>query len=400
MCETAAFAGGCGHGIGRRVRAIDAGETTDRTVRMVFDGVELATAADAAIGGIERLLVVTDTWRPQINGVVSTIEALGAVLAPLGCRMSVIDPSQFVSVPLPSYPELRLGLVGRRRMAAAMQAETPQSVHIATEGPLGWAARAACRMLDWNYTTAFHTRFPDYVHARLRMPRRWTWSVLRRFHDESRAVLAATNALSAELVGHGFRRVVRWGRGVDLELFQPEPRHAYDQLPRPVFLYVGRLAVEKNVEAFLALDLPGTKVVIGDGPMRGALQRRFPAARFLGAIPHVALGPYYAGADVMVLPSQSETFGLVMLEALACGTPLAAAPSPVLEEVVGSAPVARWAVDLRAACLGALGLDRRACRRFAETLSWTHCAREFLGHMTPLRRQPQPDAADGPMQKV
>ncbi|MFN3614907.1 MAG: glycosyltransferase family 4 protein [Rubrimonas sp.] len=349
-------------------------------------GIATAVGGVAGLGGIERLLVVTDTWRPQINGVVSTIEALGAVLAPMGCRVSVIDPSQFRSVPLPSYPELRLGLVGRRRMAAAMQALAPQSVHIATEGPLGWAARAACRMLDWRYTTAFHTRFPDYVHARLRMPRRWTWAALRRFHDESRAVLAATNALSAELVGHGFRRVVRWGRGVDLDLFRPDVRHAYEGLPRPIFLYVGRLAVEKNVEGFLALDLPGTKVVIGDGPMRGALERRFPRARFLGAIRHDSLAPYYAGADVMVLPSRSETFGLVMLEALACGAPLAAAPSPVLAEVVGEAPVARWSEDLREACLAALALDRHACRRFAEAFSWTNCAREFLAHMAPIRR--------------
>jgi glycosyltransferase involved in cell wall biosynthesis len=333
----------------------------------------------------ERLLVVTDTWEPQVNGVVRTIDALRKALAVQGCAVSIIEPGQFASLPMPSYPELRLGLVGRRRMARAMMAHAPQSVHIATEGPLGWAARAACRTLGWAYTTAFHTRFPDYVHARSRLPRAWTWALLRRFHAPSQAVLAATSALGAELAGHGFNRVERWGRGVDAECFRPSPRHGFDGLPRPVFLHVGRLAVEKNIEAFLSLDLPGSKVVIGDGPIRARLQRRYPDAHFLGPRPHGALAQYYAGSDVLVFPSRTDTFGLVLLEALACGTPVAAFPSPALSEMIGAAPVGDMATDLRSACLAALELDRADCRRFAEGASWTACADSFLSHMVPVR---------------
>jgi glycosyltransferase involved in cell wall biosynthesis len=288
-------------------------------------------------------------------------------------------------MPLPSYPELRLCLVGRRRMAREMLALAPQSVHVATEGPLGWAARAACRTLGWTYTTAFHTRFPDYVYARSRLPRGWTWALLRHFHSASHAVLAATDALVDELAAHGFDRVVRWGRGVDSGRFGPSPRHGYDTLPRPIFLFVGRLAVEKNIETFLGLDLPGSKVVIGDGPARARLQLHWPTVQFLGAMPHAALAPYYAGADVMVFPSRTDTFGLVLLEALACGTPVAAFPSPGLREMVGAEPVIAMDTDLRAACLGALTLDRATCRRFAERRSWDACAETLLGHMVAVQ---------------
>ena len=338
----------------------------------------------ATLPTVPRLLVVTDTWAPQVNGVVRTLDGIAGPLAGLGCTVTIIGPAQFRSVAMPSYPELRLGLVGRGGMVRAMTAAQPDSVHIATEGPLGWAARAACHALGWPYTTAFHTRFPDYVHARTGVPRAWTWAVLRRFHRRSAAVLAATDALGAELAGRGFVRVVRWGRGVDLAAFRPLPAHAFAGLPRPVFLHVGRVAVEKNIEAFLALDLPGSKVIIGDGPARAALQRRFPEAHFLGALPHAALAPYYAGADALAFPSRTDTFGLVLLEALACGTPVAAYPSPGLHEILGGAEVGCTDADLRAACLAALTLDRAACRRFAEGASWAACARTFLGHMVPV----------------
>lgn len=350
---------------------------------------ELCVAARSG-NRFERLLIVTDTWEPQVNGVVRTVAALRKALAAQGCTVSIIEPGRFASLPLPTYPELRLGLVGRRRMAREMMAHAPQSVHIATEGPLGWAARAACRTLGWAHTTAFHTRFPDYVHARSRMPRAWTWALLRRFHAQSHAVLAATDALGCELVGHGFNRVRRWGRGVDSDTFRPAPRHGFDGLPRPIFLHVGRLAVEKNIEAFLSLDLPGSKLVIGDGPDRTRLQRRFPDAHFLGGKPHAALAPYYAGSDVLVFPSRTDTFGLVLLEALACGTPVAAFPSPGLHEIIGAVPakfgpVGSTATDLRSACVAALALNRADCRRFAEGASWEACAETFLSHMAWVR---------------
>jgi glycosyltransferase involved in cell wall biosynthesis len=268
-----------------------------------------------------------------------------------------------------------------------MLAHAPQSVHIATEGPLGWAARAICLRRGWAFTSAFHTRFPDYVHVRSGIPRGWTWAMLRRFHAPSNTVLAATETLCAELTDNGFRNVARWGRGVDLDRFRPAARHGFDGLPRPIFLHVGRLAVEKNVAAFLSLDLPGSKVVIGDGPQRPVLQRAFPAAHFLGSVPHEALAPYYAGSDVFVFPSRTDTFGLVCLEALACGTPVAAFPSPGPADVIGPAPVGCIGDDLRAACLSALTLDRGACRRVAETWSWDACARSFLDHMVPVSAQ-------------
>ena len=341
-------------------------------------------ARRAPVSAFQRVLVVTDTFEPQVNGVVRTIAALRGALAGDGCALDVIGPDRFRSLPMPSYPELRVGLVGAGRMAREMAAHAPQSVHIATEGPLGWAARAACARLGWAFTSAFHTRFPDYIHARSRLPRKWTWAMLRRFHAPSHAVLAATDMLRGELESHGFARVLRWGRGVDLDRFQPEPREPFAGLPRPVFLHVGRLAVEKNVEAFLALDLPGSKVVIGDGPHRAVLQRRFPEALFLGAKSHADLPPFYAGADALVFPSRTDTFGLVVLEALACGTPVAAFPAPGPRDVIGSAPVGCIDADLRAACLGALQRDRQACRTFAEGWSWQSCARAFLGHMVPV----------------
>lgn len=345
------------------------------------DDPETPPRAGAAI---DRVLVVSDTFEPQVNGVVRTISALRGALAGDGCALEVIGPDRFRSLPMPSYPELRLGLVGPGRMAREMVALAPQSVHIATEGPLGWAARAACARLGWAFTSAFHTRFPDYIHARSRLPRGWTWGMLRRFHAPSRAVLAATEMLRDELESHGFARVLRWGRGVDLDRFRPEPREAFADLPRPVFLHVGRLAVEKNVEAFLSLDLPGSKVVIGDGPHRTVLERRFAEAHFLGAKAHADLPPFYAGADALVFPSRTDTFGLVVLEALACGTPVAAFPAPGPRDVIGSVPVGCIDPDLRTACLGALRLDRRACRVFAEGWSWQACARAFLGHMVPV----------------
>ncbi len=334
---------------------------------------------------MSRILIISDAWRPQVNGVVRTLETVADHLVGDGCAVEVIGPDRFLSIPMPSYPEIRLALGGRSRLAAMMRDFAPDSVHIATEGPLGWRARGLCREWGWDFTTSFHTRFPDYLHARTRIPRDWAWAGLRRFHNAGKGVFAATRSLCDELTGKGFTNVVAWSRGVDLERFTPDEPDPFPGLRRPIFLYAGRVAVEKNIEAFLSLDLPGTKVVVGDGPQREALQRRFPDAHFTGYRTGRPLAAAYAGADVFVFPSRTDTFGLVLLEALACGTPVAAFPVAGPLDVIGDEPVGRLDEDLRAACLSALAQDRAACRTYAEGWSWEACMRRFRRALVPLK---------------
>ena len=334
-----------------------------------------------------RVLIVSDAWHPQVNGVVRTLEATAAWLRGQGHAVEVIGPGGFRAVPAPSEPALRLAVLPARRLARLVDAFAPDAVHIATEGPLGWAARALCRRRGWPFTTSFHTLFPDYLKARLGVPRRWSWAALRRFHAAAAAVLVATPRLEALLAAQGFARLRRWERGVDTALFRPGLADPFAGLPRPVFLSVGRLAPEKNLPAFLGLDLPGSQVVVGDGPAAAALRARFPRAHFLGARSGEALAGCYAAADAFVFPSRTDTFGLVMLEALSCGTPVAAFPVQGPLDVVGDAPVGVLDPDLRAACLRALRADRAACRRHAEARSWEAAARRFQDLLVPLRNE-------------
>ncbi len=259
---------------------------------------------------LSRILIISDAWRPQVNGVVRTLETVSEHLKRDGCAVEVIGPDRFRSVPLPSYPEIRLALGGRAQLARLMQDFAPDSVHIATEGPLGWQARALCRQWGWNFTTSFHTRFPDYLRPHPHSPRLGLGRVAALPATPRRGVFAATRSLCEELSAKGFRNVVAWSRGVDLERFTPAEPDPFPGLRRPVFLYAGRVAVEKNIEAFLSLDLPGSKVVVGDGPQRAALQRRFPEVHFTGYRTGRALAAAYAGADVFVFPSRTDTFGL------------------------------------------------------------------------------------------
>lgn len=335
-----------------------------------------------------RILVVSDAWLPQVNGVVRTLSTVVEHLRSGGDVVEVVGPERFRTIALPSYPEIRLALVGRRRLARLIDEFAPDALHIATEGPLGWAARRLCRQRGWAFTTSFHTRFPDYLHLRARVPPSLSWALLRRFHAPASATLAATGSLLCELEARGFRHLRRWSRGVDLDRFSPEPRDPWLGLPRPVFLYAGRLAVEKNVEAFLSLDLPGSKVVVGDGPHRAALQARFPEAHFTGFREGGALAASYAGADVFVFPSRTDTFGLVLLEALATGTPVAAFPVPGPLDVLGEATgtVGALSEDLRAACLDALGADRAACRHHAAKWSWKASATQLRDSLANLAR--------------
>jgi glycosyltransferase involved in cell wall biosynthesis len=330
-----------------------------------------------------RLLIVTDAWDPQVNGVVRTLKMTRRELAALGHTVELLTPRSFRSFPCPTYPEITLALTTRDAVAQRFDAFGPDCLHIATEGPLGWHARALARRRGWPFTTAYHTRFPEYLHARARLPLAWSYALLRRFHAASSAVMAPTPAIVEALERRGFGRVRLWSRGVDLATFDP----AGERLPtgrRPVFLYVGRLAVEKNVEAFLDLDLPGEKWLAGDGPDAARLRRRYPQARWFGVLQAPQLARLYRTASVFVFPSRTDTFGLVMLEALACGTPVAAYPVAGPLDVVGGSAAAALDGDLRTACLRALEIPRDLARAHAERFSWPAAAAQFASWLHPF----------------
>jgi glycosyltransferase involved in cell wall biosynthesis len=314
----------------------------------------------------------------------------------LGAELEFLAPGEFWTLPMPSYPEIRLALPGPGDVERRLARARPDAIHIATEGPLGHAVRRVCMKRSLPFTTSLHTRFPDYLAERLPVPERWTcdvtWGWLRRFHKSGAAVLAATPTLGSELTGRGFKNVKLWPRGVDADLFQPRSRGALD-LPRPIFLTVGRLAVEKNVEAFLKLDLPGSKLVVGDGPARAQLAKAYPDAVFLGSRDGEALAEIYAAADVFVFPSRTDTFGLVLLEALASGVPVAGFPAAVPRDVIGDAPVGRLDEDLRRACLEALECSRADCRDFALGMTWEASARIFLTHVEEATKSARSKAA-------
>lgn len=335
-----------------------------------------------------RILVATDAWHPQINGVVRTLTMMAEAARALGAEVTFLTPQSFATVALPSYPDLRVALPGPARVAALIEDARPDNIHIATEGPIGLLVRRYCLRRQLPFTTSFHTRFPEYVSARSPIPESWVWAGLRRFHAQSQAVMAATPALADELRGRGFHHVALWPRGVDTNLFHPR---ALDLgLPRPVFLSVGRVAVEKNLQAFLGLDLPGTKVVVGDGPARAELERGYPDTIFLGAMQGDALAQAYAAADVFVFPSRTDTFGLVLLEALASGVPVAAFPVSGPKDVIGDVPVGVLDEDLAAACRGALAISRDVCRDFALAHTWEACARAFIDNIVNARRDVAP----------
>jgi glycosyltransferase involved in cell wall biosynthesis len=337
-----------------------------------------------------KVLIVTDAWQPQVNGVVRTLEMLGKELIARGHQVRYATPEHRFTVPMPTYPEIRLSLFPRRDLEKTISEFNPDAIHIATEGTLGLSARAICLKHKTPFTTSFHTRFPDYVHARFPfISKRLIYRALRWFHAPATAMMVATPSLVAELEHHGFTNVKLWSRGVDVEQFHPAPKTALD-FPRPIFLYVGRVAVEKNVENFLKLDLPGTKVVIGDGPQRAALEKRYRDVRFLGPKTGDDLARSYAASDVFVFPSRTDTFGLVLLEALASGVPVAAYPVQAPMDVIGDAPVGALDNDLKAACLRALAIPSDACRHFAQARSWHVCTEQFLVNLA-LDEQIVPD---------
>ena len=358
-------------------------------LRRIGSGVSRLTRAKARFdmpqvrGGL-KIVIATDAWKPQLNGVVRTLDTLGQILSSFGNEVLYITPNDFKSVPLPSYPEIRLSLMPNRKVAKLINEFQPDAIHIATEGPIGRAARRFCKRRGYPFTTSFHTRFAEYANERWKAPVSWGYAVLRDFHKDGETMMVATPGLIEELKERGFSKMKLWTRGVDLEQFKPGDRTFLDQHERPVFLYVGRLAVEKSIEDFLECDLPGTKVVVGEGPQRIELEERYKNAVFVGPKYGDELTRYYQGADVFVFPSRTDTFGLVNVEALACGVPVAAYPVRGPLEILEGAPEGCGALDdnLRAACMKAWERrDPEACRRWAENFSWESATRQFISNL-------------------
>lgn len=331
---------------------------------------------------VQKILIATDAWRPQVNGVVRTLQSLAAAALKFETEIEFLTPEGFRSFPLPTYSSIRCALPSPRSIARQIEQAAPDSVHIATEGPIGMAVRRYCLSRGLSFTTSYMTRFPEYISARLPVPESWTYAALRRFHAPAAVTMVSTLSLREELGHRAFRHLGIWTRGVDTELFKPERAVALD-LPQPVFVSVGRVAVEKNLPAFLALDLPGSKVVIGDGPQTAELKQRFPSVHFLGALEGETLAAHLAAADVFVFPSRTDTYGVVQLEALASGVPVAAYPVLGPKDVIGAHPVGVLDEDLGAACRKALTISRAACRAFALTQSWENSARQFLSLCRP-----------------
>ncbi|MEM1262316.1 MAG: glycosyltransferase family 1 protein [Pseudomonadota bacterium] len=327
-----------------------------------------------------KIVIVTDAWKPQINGVVRTLSMAAETLVVEGHDVLVINPQGRRSFPCPSYPEIRLAFFQGRSIAAAIDEFAADCIHIATEGPLGMAARRYCRHRNLAFTTSYHTQFPEYVRARFPIPTRWTYAILRRFHGSGSRTMVATPTMQQQLIKRGFTNIVTWTRGVDTQTFKPDAPYPYE-LPRPVWVYTGRVAVEKNIEAFLRLELPGSKVVIGDGPDREKLEAQYASAEFFGYRFGDELASLVAGADAFVFPSVTDTFGLVMLEAMACGVPVAAYPVVGPIDVVTPGVTGVLNDDLATACQAALELDRAACRRFAEGHSWRHSIGQFFSNL-------------------
>jgi glycosyltransferase involved in cell wall biosynthesis len=332
-----------------------------------------------------KIMVVTDAWEPQVNGVVRTMKNTRAELETMGHEVDYLTPLEFRTVPCPTYPDIRLSLLPSAQTFERLDRFNPDALHISTEGPLGLAARRWARKRNHPFTTAYHTRFPEYVHARTRMPLSWTYAYLRWFHGPSKGIFAPTPVVKTDLEHWGFKNVRVWTRGVDHHIFQPRKLARLDSAP-PIFLYVGRVAVEKNVEAFLEADLPGSKWVAGDGPALERIRARFPSVNYLGVLTQHELAEVYSSADVFVFPSKTDTFGLVLLEALACGLPVAAYPVTGPLDVIGTSKAGALHEDLRTACLNALKLKREDAAAHARLFSWRTATEQFLSYLHPKDR--------------
>ncbi|HVK08136.1 MAG TPA: glycosyltransferase family 1 protein [Gemmataceae bacterium] len=335
-----------------------------------------------------RILLATDAWRPQVNGVVRTWETTLQHLRGRGHEVAVIHPGLFPTVRNPLYPEIRLAWPGRRRVTQLVRGFAPDAVHVATEGPVGLAVRALCRRNQWRFTTSYHSKFPEYLQELARVPPRWSYAFLRWFHGPSAAVMVATPALEAELAARGFRNLRRWSRGVDLSLFYPRSK-TWTHYPRPILLYAGRVSREKSVDEFLSVRHTGTKVVVGDGPAREALQKAFSDAVFLGYRRGEGLAEAYANADLFVFPSKTDTFGLVLIEALACGVPVAAYPVVGPIDIITEPGTGALDTDLGRAIDRAIATgEPEACVRHARTFTWERSTDQLLDNFVTIRVNP------------
>ena len=344
-----------------------------------------------------KIALVTDAWKPQVNGVVTTLVELVRELNFAGHVVKVIDPSQFKTRPCPGYAGIDLAISPKRHLSDLMDDFQPDAIHLATEGPLGWAGRAYCLRNKLAFTTAFHTRFPEILKAALKVPLAWGYALFKHFHKPSSGVMVPTQGVLRMLEGRGFRNLRPWTHGVDTALFQfqpvPQPCALMGQLARPIALFVGRVSYEKNIDAFLKMDFPGSKVVCGVGPLEAQLKDRFPHVRWLGLLPRDELAKVYAAADLFVFPSRSETFGLVMVEAMATGTPVAAFPVDGPLEVLGRRDEQGQSVggamheDLQQACFEALRVPRQDARARSLDFSWAHATEMFISNLVKARQR-------------
>jgi glycosyltransferase involved in cell wall biosynthesis len=347
-----------------------------------------------------KLALITDAWHPQVNGVVTTLHELVGALALLGVQVEVIHPGLFENKPCPGYKGIDLAVRPAKRLAAMLDAMQADAIHLATEGPLGWAGRRYCLKRRLAFTTAFHTKFPEILNAALRVPLSWGYALFRHFHRPSSGVMVPTQGVLDMLQGRGFKNLKPWTHGVDLGLFEyhdkPLDLPAWAHLPRPLSLFVGRVSYEKNIEAFLSLKLPGTRIVCGVGPLEDSLRQRFPGVVWMGVLPRTELAQIYAASDVFVFPSKNETFGLVMLEAMACGTPVAAypvdGPLQVLGADAGGVMGGILHQDLNQAVAQALSIPRAEARRRAMHFDWPQTAQSFASHLVNVRQRTEHDA--------
>ena len=344
---------------------------------------------------VKHLLLVTDAWKPQINGVVRTLGHTINQLEKRDIKVTVLHPGLFKTIPLPTYGEIRIALFPARGLHRMMREVNANAIHIATEGPLGWAARRYCLRYGLPFTTSYHTQFPEYVNLRTRIPLAVGYAVVRRFHSPASNTFVATQSMQDRLQDRGFHHLHRWGRGVDVELFMPAAgKGRIFSVPRPVAVYLGRVAIEKNIRAFLDMSFAGSKVVIGDGPDLSQLRKEYPAVNFTGYRTGKALAEHIADADVMVFPSKTDTFGIVMLESMACGIPVAAYPVTGPVDVIQNGNNGYVDDDLHTAVEEALKVDPESCRRFAEQYSWENSAAQFLGGLAPFERTIDLDPVD------
>ena len=333
-----------------------------------------------------RILIATDAWHPQVNGVVRTLDTTARLLRDWGHAVEVVEPSMFPNRPLPFYPEIRLSLPLPHRIDSRLKQFRPEHVHLSTEGPIGLSVRRACQRFGWMFTTSYHTKFPEYLNELTGFPERWAYAYLKWFHGSASATMVATPSLEADLVSRGFRGTFRrWSRGVDLSLFYPRSKLP-TSLARPILLYAGRVSAEKNLDAFLSLDVPGTKVIVGEGPARNVLQARYPGAIFTGILIGDALAEQYSNADLFVFPSQTDTFGIVLIEALASGLPVAAYPVTGPLDLITRPEWGALNVDLKRAVLSALvSGDPAACVEEGRSYTWERSAQQFLDNLVSIK---------------